>query len=64
MELLRRTVRGLPEAAGAGSLEEICRRFTACEVTFSVHGNTGSVPIHAWGVLDPRLKEGHERRSP
>jgi signal transduction histidine kinase len=59
MELLRRTVRGIsPEAAvGVASLEEICNRFSACEVAFSVHGNTGDVPIHAWGVLEPCLKE-------
>jgi two-component system sensor histidine kinase DesK len=59
MEILRRTVRGIaPEAAdGVGSLEEICRRFTACPVAFAVHGDTAAVPVHAWGVLEPCLKE-------
>ena len=59
MEILRRTVRGLsPESGvGVGSLEEICRRFTACPVAFEVHGDTGAVPVHAWGVLEPCLKE-------
>jgi signal transduction histidine kinase len=59
MEILRRTVRGIsPEAAvGVGSLEEICRRFTACPVAFAVHGDTTAVPVHAWGVLEPCLKE-------
>jgi len=59
MELLRSTVRGMsPDGAiGVGALEDICRRFTACEVAFSVHGNTQAVPVHAWGVLEPCLKE-------
>jgi two-component system sensor histidine kinase DesK len=59
MEILRRTARGIsPEAAvGVGSLEEICRRFSACPVAFAVHGDTAAVPIHAWGVLEPCLKE-------
>jgi two-component system, NarL family, sensor histidine kinase DesK len=59
MEILRRTVRGMsPEAAvGVGSLEEICRRFTAFPVAFTVHGDTTAVPVHAWGVLEPCLKE-------
>lgn len=60
MKLIRRTVHDMaPEAAvGAGALEEICRRFAACGVDFSVHGDTAVVPIHAWGVLEPCLKEG------
>jgi two-component system sensor histidine kinase DesK len=59
MEILRRTVRGIsPEAAvGVGSLDGICRRFTACPVSFTVHGDTAAVPVHAWGVLEPCLKE-------
>ncbi|MCX7028544.1 MAG: histidine kinase, partial [Spirochaetes bacterium] len=59
MALLRRTARGIaPEAAvGVGSLEEICRRFSACQIAFTVHGDTAGVPIHAWGVLEPCLKE-------
>ncbi len=59
MEILRRTVHGIsPEAAvGVGSLEEICRHFTACPVSFVVHGDTTTVPVHAWGVLEPCLKE-------
>jgi two-component system sensor histidine kinase DesK len=59
MEILRRTVRGIsPEAAiGVGSLEEICRRFSACQVAFAVHGDTAAVPVHAWAVLEPCLKE-------
>ena len=59
MEIFRRTVHGIaPEAAiGVGSLEEICRRFSACQVAFSAHGDTAAVPIHAWGVLEPCLKE-------
>jgi two-component system sensor histidine kinase DesK len=59
MELLRSTARGMsPDAAiGVGALEEICRRFAACRVAFSVHGNTDLVPVHAWGVLEPCLKE-------
>jgi two-component system sensor histidine kinase DesK len=59
MEILRRTARGIsPEAAvGVGSLEEICRRYSACQVAFAVHGDTAAVPIHAWGVLEPCLKE-------
>jgi len=60
MELLRRTVQGMSSAVavGAGSLEEICSGFSACEVSFCVHGNTTPVPIHAWGVLESCLKEG------
>jgi two-component system sensor histidine kinase DesK len=59
MEILRRTARGIsPDASvGVGSLEEICRRFSACPVAFAVHGDTAAVPIHAWGVLEPCLKE-------
>jgi two-component system sensor histidine kinase DesK len=59
MEILRRTARGIsPEASvGVGALEEICRRFSACPVSFAVHGDTAAVPIHAWGVLEPCLKE-------
>jgi two-component system sensor histidine kinase DesK len=59
MEILRRTARGIsPEAhVGVGSLEQICRRFTAGPVAFAVHGDTAAVPVHAWGVLEPCLKE-------
>ena len=59
MEILRRTARGIsPEApVGVGSLEEICRRFTTCPVGFAAHGDTTVVPVHAWGVLEPCLKE-------
>ena len=59
MDLLRRTARGMsPESpVGAVSLEEICRSFTACDVSFSVHGDTNGVPIHAWGVLESCTKE-------
>jgi signal transduction histidine kinase len=59
MDLLRSTVHGMsPDgASGVGALEEICRRFTACQVAFSVHGNTDVIPVHAWGVLEPCLKE-------
>jgi two-component system sensor histidine kinase DesK len=59
MEILRRTARGIsPEAVvGVGSLEEICRRSTACPVSFTVHGDTTAVPVAAWGVLEPCLKE-------
>jgi signal transduction histidine kinase len=59
MEILRRTARGIaPEVTvGVGSLEEICRRFTASPVVFASHGDTGAVPVHAWGVLEPCLKE-------
>ncbi|MBN1837833.1 MAG: hypothetical protein JW820_18395 [Spirochaetales bacterium] len=59
MRLLRRTVHDMAPATpvGAATLEEICRRFTACRVEFSVHGDTEAVPIHAWGVLEPCLKE-------
>jgi signal transduction histidine kinase len=59
MEILRRTARGIsPEApVGVGSLEEICRRFTASPVVFASHGDTTAVPVHAWGVLEPCLKE-------
>jgi two-component system sensor histidine kinase DesK len=59
MEILRRTARGIsPDVPlGVGPLEEICRRFTACPVAFAVHGDTAAVPVHAWGVLEPCLKE-------
>lgn len=59
MKLIRRTVHDMaPETAvGVDTLEEICRRFTACEVAFSVHGDTAAVAIHAWEVLEPCLKE-------
>jgi two-component system sensor histidine kinase DesK len=59
MEILRRTARGiaLEAAVGVGALEEICRRFSACPVVFAVHGDTGAVPVYAWGVLEPCLKE-------
>ncbi len=59
MEILRRTARGIaPEVTvGVGSLEEICRRFTASPVVFASHGDTAAVPVHAWGVLEPCLKE-------
>jgi two-component system, NarL family, sensor histidine kinase DesK len=59
MALLRSTVHGISPVGevGIGSLEEICRRFTACEVGLSVHGDTDAVPIHAWSVLEPCLKE-------
>jgi signal transduction histidine kinase len=60
MEILRRTARGMaPEAVlGAGALEEICRRFSAAPVAFAVHGDASAVPVHAWSVLEPGLKEG------
>jgi len=59
MEILRRTAHGIsPDAAvGIGSLEEICRRFTACPVAFAAHGDTSAVPVYAWSVLEPCLKE-------
>jgi two-component system sensor histidine kinase DesK len=59
MKLIRRTVHDMaPQTpVGVDTLEEICRGFTACEVAFSVHGDTAVVPIHAWGVLEPCLKE-------
>lgn len=59
MEILRRTAHGIsPDVSvGIGSLEEICRRFSACPVAFSAHGDASSVPVHAWGVLEPCLKE-------
>jgi two-component system, NarL family, sensor histidine kinase DesK len=44
-------------AVGVGSLEQICRRFSACPVSFTAHGDTAAVPVHAWGVLEPCLKE-------
>jgi two-component system sensor histidine kinase DesK len=59
MRLLRRTVHDMAPGApvGLGSLEEICRRFTTCEVALCVHGDTVAVPTYAWGVLEPCLKE-------
>jgi two-component system sensor histidine kinase DesK len=59
MEILRRTARGISPGApvGVGSLEEICRRYSACPVIFTVHGDTSVVPAPAWGVLEPCLKE-------
>ena len=59
MELLRSTVRGMSprSTVGVSTLEEICDGFTACEVAFSVRGDTAPVPIHAWGVLESCLKE-------
>jgi len=59
MAILRRTARGIaPESAvGVGALAEICRRFSACPVAFVAHGDTAAVPVHAWGVLEPCLKE-------
>jgi signal transduction histidine kinase len=59
VEILRTTVHGLaPRAAlGIDALEEICGRFTAAEVVLSVHGDTDRVPVHAWGVMEPCLKE-------
>ncbi len=59
MELLRSTVRGMSpaRAVGVAALEEVCRRFTACEVALTIHGDTLAVPAHAWGVLEPCLKE-------
>jgi len=59
MEILRRTARGIsPDVSvGIGSLEEICRRFTACPVAFSAHGDASAVPVYAWSVLEPCLKE-------
>jgi two-component system sensor histidine kinase DesK len=59
MALLRSTVLGIAPEGGVGveALEEICRRFTACEVSLSMHGNTDTVPTYAWGVLEPCLKE-------
>jgi two-component system sensor histidine kinase DesK len=59
MKLLRRTVHDMAPGTelGLGTLEEICRRFTACEVAVSVHGDTAAVPTYAWGVLEPCLKE-------
>ena len=46
---------GDPQAAGL--LDEARRRFTACPVAFAVHGDTAAVPVHAWAVLEPCLKE-------
>lgn len=59
MRLLRRTVHDMAPAGvvGLGTLKEICRRFGACPVKLAVHGETGTVPTHAWGVLGPCLKE-------
>lgn len=69
MELLRRTAHDMsPEIpVGIGTLEEICRGFRASAVSFASHGDTGTVPIYAWEVLESCLKEAltnaarHER---
>ena len=43
---------------GVGNLREICRRFPACEINFNAYGDTSSIPIYVWNVLESCLNEG------
>jgi len=59
LALLRSTLRGLaPEGEeGLESFEEICRRFAPARVDLEVRGDTDRIPVFAWAVLAPCLKE-------
>jgi len=44
-------------ALGAEHLHEICRSFPGCPVNFNVYGDTNSVPIYIWTMLESCLNE-------
>jgi signal transduction histidine kinase len=42
---------------GVDNLREICRRFPMCDVQFNVYGDTMTVPIYVWTMLESCLNE-------
>jgi signal transduction histidine kinase len=42
---------------GVDNLREICQRFPMCDVQFNVYGDTMTVPIYVWSMLESCLNE-------
>jgi signal transduction histidine kinase len=42
---------------GVDNLREICQRFPVCDVKFNVYGDTMTVPIYVWTMLESCLSE-------
>jgi signal transduction histidine kinase len=42
---------------GVDNLREICQRFPMCDVQFNVYGDTTTVPIYVWTMLESCLNE-------
>ena len=44
-------------ALGVEALQDICRRFPACDVAFRAYGDTSKIPIYVWQMLETCLNE-------
>ena len=44
-------------ALGAENLQDICRRFPACDVLFRTYGDTTKIPMYVWNMLESCLNE-------
>ena len=56
---IREAVHNLKEATpmGVEGLLDICRRFPACSVDFRSHGDSSTIPIYIWNMLESCLNE-------
>lgn len=56
---LRETVHNMKplEIMGANRLRDICNGYGNFKVDFSVFGDSSTVPVHLWSILEPCLKE-------
>jgi len=56
---LRETVHNMKplEVMGINRLKDICNGYSNLKVDFSIFGDSSTVPIHLWNILEPCLKE-------